>query len=93
MYVVFKNMDTIDKSKTTKIVATLSATAMLGLIIMCFLPKPSNKEGSEENKVEENIASPLNALVKTGKLFVTRNMMLISITSFYTGPLIREIPI
>lgn len=59
---------------------------MVGLIVMLFLPKPTKEkeEDEEENTVEE-VTGPVQALVKAGKLFVTRNMLLLSITFLYTG--------
>lgn len=87
VFFAFKNKETIDKSTRDIVIWTLSAVALIGLIIMCLLPRPTKeKEEDEDDAVEEETGGgPLQALVKAGRLFVTRNMLLLSITFLYTG--------
>lgn len=64
---------------------------MVGLVVMILLPKPTKeKEDDEEENPQEEVTGPVQALVKAGRLFVTRNMLMLSITFLYTGKFIKS---
>lgn len=86
VFFAFKNKETIDKSTRNVVIWTLSGVAFVGLVIMCLLPRPTKeKEDDEEDTAVEEVTGPVQALVSAGRLFVTRNMLLLSITFLYTG--------
>lgn len=86
VFFAFKNKETIDKSTRNIVIWTLSVIALIGLIFMCLLPKPTKeREEDEENAEEEEVSGPIEALVKAAKLFVTKNMLMLSLTFLYTG--------
>lgn len=86
VFFAFKNKETIDKSTRNIVIWTLSGVALVGLIIMCSLPRPTKeKEDDEDDTGEEEVTGPVQALVNAGRLFITRNMLLLSVTFLYTG--------
>lgn len=85
VFFAFKNKDTIDKSTRDLVTWTLSAVAMIGLIVMCLLPRATKEKEEDEEDTVEEVTGPIEALKNAGKLFVTKNMLLLSITFLYTG--------
>lgn len=91
MFFAFRNKTEINKTTSDTVIWTLSAVAAVGLIVMCLLPRPTKEreddEESEEERAEEN-AGPIQALIDAGKLFITKDMLLLSLTFLYTGELL-----
>lgn len=85
VFVAFQDKETIDKQTRDIVVWTLSVIGFLGLIIICFLPRPPKILRKGEDRAEEKAEGPVEALVKAGKLFITKNMLLLSFIFLYTG--------
>lgn len=81
----FKGLDTIDKDARTVVIWTLSGVAIVGLLVLLILPKPKRGNEVDEVVAVETPTGPLEALRGAGRLFVTKNMLLLSVTFFYTG--------
>lgn len=77
----FMGKDIIDKHTRTVVFAALTVVGVIGVGVMCFLPKP----GSEGGGRKDDLGGPFNALKKSFALFKTRDMLLLSATFFYTG--------
>ncbi|XP_060535098.1 UNC93-like protein MFSD11 isoform X2 [Cylas formicarius] len=84
VYFAFRGKDHIDGTTRQVVIWTLSAIALSGIVVMVFFPKPPPKNVADE-VVEERVAGPLEALNRALKLFVTRDMLLLNVTFFYTG--------
>lgn len=82
VYIQFQGLDKIGKNTRTMVIWVLSGIAVTGTAVVLFLPKP---------KLDENIVKPtdnrgpLQALKDAGKLYITKHMLFLSITFFYTG--------
>lgn len=77
----FKGLEIIDYNTRLLVFSTLTVVAVLGIIVMIFLPKP----GTEGSGRADNTGSPTDALRKSFRLFKTTDMILLSATFFYTG--------
>lgn len=87
VFVAFKNKDTIDSTTRQIVVWTLSAIALLGIVVMVFFPKPPKKDESD-NSTEDRVevpSGPVEALKGAVRLFMTKNMLLLCVTFIYTG--------
>lgn len=84
VYFQFQGKDTIDADTRRVVVWTLSGIAIAGLVVMLLLPKPPKSDGADDIP-EEVQQSPIEAFKSAVKLFFTRDMLLLSITFFYTG--------
>ncbi|KAJ8983849.1 hypothetical protein NQ317_016454 [Molorchus minor] len=82
VYFAFKGKERIDKNTRQIVIWTLSLVALCGIIVLLLLRKSKIQL---ENIAEKSSQGPLQALVGAGKLFTTKNMLLLSITFFYTG--------
>lgn len=83
VYFQFQGLDHIDVDTRTVVMWVLSGVTVLGLIFLIILPKP--RRDSNVNAVEEPNRGPAEAFKAACRLFVTKKMMLLSITFFYTG--------
>lgn len=77
----FMGKDIIDQHTRMVVFLALTVVGVIGVGIMCFLPKP----GSEGGGRTDDLGGPFNALKKSFALFKTRDMLLLSATFFYTG--------
>lgn len=85
VFFTFKGKDTIDKSTRLLVTWTLGAVAIVGIGVLFILPKPVKEE--EEDEVPVKNEGPLEALRGAWQLFLTRNMLMLTITFFYSGKL------
>lgn len=98
VFFAFQGKEKIDSSTRQIVVWTLSVIAGVGLVVMVFFPKPPRRvavplSGSSDEKPIEGqstrsdvtVNSPWNAFKGAVRLFLTRNMGLLSITFVYTG--------
>nr|CAI5855156.1 unnamed protein product [Callosobruchus analis] len=83
VYFAFKGKDKIDKQTRHTVTWTLSAIGIAGLAVILLLPRPTKEE--EEDEEPEVHVGPLDALKGAWRLFITRDMLLLSITFLYTG--------
>ncbi|XP_050719107.1 UNC93-like protein MFSD11 isoform X3 [Eriocheir sinensis] len=77
----FMGKDLIDQHTRMVVFLALTVVGVIGVGIMCFLPKP----GSEGGGRADDLGGPFDALKKSFALFSTRDMLLLSATFFYTG--------
>ncbi|XP_044269343.1 UNC93-like protein MFSD11 [Tribolium madens] len=83
VYFKFKGLDSIDVDTRNMVIWTLSGIGIAGLVVMVLLPRP--KKTSQIDIPDEVQQTPLEALKGAVKLFFTKDMLLLSITFFYTG--------
>lgn len=84
VYFKFQGLTEIDEKTRTIVILTLVAVAVCGLVFVIFLPKSLSPDG--EVVVEES-KGPIEALRGAGRLFITKRMLLLIVTFFYTGNL------
>ncbi|XP_074029711.1 UNC93-like protein MFSD11 isoform X2 [Leptinotarsa decemlineata] len=86
VYFAFKGKDKIDKSTRTVVIWTLSAVAVCGVFVLLILPRATKEsEDDDEDAVEEVPEGPIAAFFGAVRLFMTKDMQLLSITFLYTG--------
>ncbi|XP_022911255.1 UNC93-like protein MFSD11 isoform X2 [Onthophagus taurus] len=78
----FQGKDRIDTETRVIVVTVLSVICAGGSLVILFLPKPRNDD--TELVVNEN-RTALQALKDAGKMFFTKNMLLLCVTFLYTG--------
>ena len=81
VYYQFMGKDIIDKHTRMVVFVVLTVVGVIGVGVMCLLPKP----GSEGGGRTDDLGGPSNALKKSFALFKTRDMLLLAATFFYTG--------
>ena len=82
VYVQFRGLDSIDATTRMTVVIVLASIASLGMIVIILLPKARPEEGMEEAVQGRG---PVRALKDAGHLFMTKHMLLLCTTFFYTG--------
>lgn len=87
VYLQFQGKDTIGKDTRTVVIWTLTGLAIAGIAVMLVFPKA--KEQAEE--VAEGPTGPIAALKGAAKLFLTKDMLLLSTTFVYTGKRLWEL--
>lgn len=93
VFFAFQGKDKIDSSTRQIVVWTLSVIAGVGLVVMVFFPKPPSRvatplSGRSDEKSDVGVNSIWNAFKGAVSLFLTQNMLLLSITFVYTGQFI-----
>ncbi|XP_045595130.1 UNC93-like protein MFSD11 isoform X2 [Procambarus clarkii] len=78
----FMGKTIIDQHTRTIVFSALTVVGLIGIGIMCTLPKPG-ADGS--GRSDDSLGSPFDALKKSFSLFRTKDMLLLSATFFYTG--------
>lgn len=73
--------DIIDKHTRMVVFIVLTVVGVIGVGVMCLLPKP----GSEGGGRADELGGPFTALQKSFALFRTKDMLLLSFAFFYTG--------
>lgn len=91
----FQGKDHIDKSTRELVLTVLIAVAILGVIFLCTLQKVKhpfveNARDIELDNNKEDSDSVIGAFRNAIKLFLTREMLLLSITFLYTGKCLRS---
>ncbi|CAL4072875.1 unnamed protein product [Meganyctiphanes norvegica] len=81
VFYMFRGLEIIDYDTRVIVFSVLTVVAILGIIVMIFLPQP----GSEGSGRSDDTGSPAEALRKSFRLFKTTDMLLLSATFFYTG--------
>ncbi|KAK4876681.1 hypothetical protein RN001_009187 [Aquatica leii] len=85
VYFKFQGLKEIDKDTRTIVVSVLAGVAAVGTVMLVLLPKAQKTSSTDEVNVVEEPEGPVQALMNAGRLFVTRNILLLSVTFFYTG--------
>ncbi|KAM8706517.1 hypothetical protein ACLKA7_010736 [Drosophila subpalustris] len=87
VYYQFQDKTHIDKQTRDLVIGVLTAVAVLGIVFLLALRfMPNNAE--QDNELEEKqtgCGQAVYALKSAGKLFLTKNMLLLSLAFFYTG--------
>ncbi|XP_063605818.1 UNC93-like protein MFSD11 isoform X2 [Penaeus indicus] len=81
VYYQFMGKEIIDSYTRMIVFSVLTIVAVIGVCVMCILPKP----GSEGGGRTDDLGGPYAALKKSFALFKTKDMLLLSVTFFYTG--------
>lgn len=87
VFFVFKGKDTVDNTTRQIVVWTLSAIALSGIAVMLIFPKPPQNERGPSDSSDDLLTptGPLEAFKGAVRLFVTRDMLMLSVTFIYTG--------
>ncbi|CAH1171251.1 unnamed protein product [Phaedon cochleariae] len=88
VYFAFRGKDQIEKGTRSLVIWTLSAVCLSGIVLLVFLPRATKEkeEDADEDEVREVAPEgPLQAIIGAGKLFVTKDMLMLSVTFLYTG--------
>ncbi|KAH8381482.1 hypothetical protein KR093_005762 [Drosophila rubida] len=87
VYFQFQDKTHIDKETRDLVIGVLTVVAALGIVFLLALRfMPSNAE--QDNELESKHTAcgvAVYAFKSAGKLFITKNMLLLSLTFFYTG--------
>lgn len=83
VYFTFQGKTHIDESTRTLVIWVLSGIAIAGIGVLFLLPKASRT--SDDGSQLERVQGPIEALKGAAELFVTKRMLLLVITFFYTG--------
>jgi len=75
----FRGQDTVDAETRMVVFVALTAVCGIGTLLMVFLPAPPAPSGSVTP------SSPSQELIKSARLFKTKQMLLLSVTFLYTG--------
>lgn len=88
VYFQFQDKTSIDSDTRRIVVAVLLGVAVLGIVFLCSLRPVSDNSSDADNELRESQTgwdSAVFALKEAGRLFVTKDMMLLSVTFLYTG--------
>lgn len=77
----FQGQETIGESTRTMVFWVLTGVAIVGIVFLCVLRKP---RGNDDNPLPE-VVPPFQALKNAGVMFLTKDMLLLCVTFFYTG--------
>lgn len=81
VYFQFQGQESIDLDTRTVVFWTLTAVSIVGIIFLVLLRKPEERD----DLPSQEVVGPLQALVNAGRMAVTRDMLLLCVTFFYTG--------
>lgn len=84
MFFTFQGLEHIGEKTRRIVILVLSAIAAIGIVVLILLP-PIKRDESDEDTIEEVHMGPIETLKGSAKLFVTKRMLLLCITFFYTG--------
>lgn len=84
MFFTFQGLEHIGESTRRIVILVLSGIAAVGIVVLILLP-PIKHDQSDEDSIEEVHLGPVETLKGAGKLFITKRMLLLCITFFYTG--------
>ena len=81
---IFEGKDKIDDATRNTVGVVLLSVTCAGIVCMFFLRRPSPRS-SDTGEASESRSSPAQALRESFRLFLTKDMLLLCITFFYTG--------
>lgn len=87
VYIKFQGITFIDESTRTFVFWTLSGVSVVGLVFLGVLRPVVVRE---DNEIRVANPGPLKAFTGAFKLFFTRDMLLLAVTFFYTGIVLRQ---
>jgi len=82
VYFQFQGKAHIDAHTRLSVFLVLLVIAAIGIVFLLLLRPAQNTDGE---MVQKDEGSPLNALKRAFELLITKEMLLLSITFFYTG--------
>uniref|UniRef100_A0A1A9WHT8 UNC93-like protein MFSD11 n=1 Tax=Glossina brevipalpis TaxID=37001 RepID=A0A1A9WHT8_9MUSC len=88
VYFAFRNKSHIDEQTRLFVIIVLSAVGFIGVVFLIALIRvPDNSEmaDTDTNIPQSGWASAWYAFVSSAKLFITRDMILLTLTFVYTG--------
>jgi len=87
VYYQFQDKTHIDKQTRDLVIGVLTAVAVLGIVFLLALRFMANNAEQDNELAEKQTACghAMFALKSAGKLFLTKNMLLLSLAFFYTG--------
>ncbi|KAF2897951.1 hypothetical protein ILUMI_08226 [Ignelater luminosus] len=77
----FQGLSHIDQGTRSLVIWVLLVVSIVGIVFIIILPRPN----PDPNAVEQPNRGPVEALKDAGKLFITKKMLLLTVTFFYTG--------
>ncbi|XP_031346083.1 UNC93-like protein MFSD11 isoform X1 [Photinus pyralis] len=80
----FRGLTHIDVNTRTVVISVLGGIAAVGIVILVALPRTRIGSTDSVNVIEQQ-RGPVEALKSAANLFLTREMILLSVTFFYTG--------
>lgn len=81
VYFEFQGQTHIDEETRSLVMWVLLAVSLVGIVFLIFLPRPK----ADPDAVEQPNNGPVQALKDAAGLFITKRMILLSFTFFYTG--------
>lgn len=96
VYFQFQDKEHIDAGTRTMVIGVLTALAVLGIVFLAALrPMEDNSVGTSEMQRQQQQhrtgwGSAVYALKSAGQLFITRDMLLLSVAFLYTGKLLLK---
>jgi len=84
VYTQFQGKDKIDDATRNTVGVVLLSVTCAGIVCMFFLRRPSPRN-SDTGEASQTRSSPTQALRESFRLFLTKDMLLLCITFFYTG--------
>uniref|UniRef100_A0A0K8UD49 UNC93-like protein MFSD11 n=1 Tax=Bactrocera latifrons TaxID=174628 RepID=A0A0K8UD49_BACLA len=96
VYFQFQDKEHIDAATRSMVIGVLTALAVLGIVFLAALrPMEDNSVGTSEIQRQQQQhrtgwGSAVYALKSAGQLFITRDMLLLSVAFLYTGKLLLK---
>jgi preprotein translocase subunit SecG len=84
VYFKFQGKTHIDAYTRLSVFIVLLVIAAIGLVFLLLLQPAQSADGEMERR---DVGGPLNALRRAFTLLITKEMILLSVTFFYTGKL------
>ncbi len=88
VYFQFRGKDTIDDSTRNIVGIVLLSVTGVGILTMFLLKRPpsaAEESGDQSRQQQDAPKSPAQALRDSWQLFLTKDMLLLCVTFFYTG--------
>ena len=80
-YFQFRGLEDVDKDTRTVVTMTLLGVGLVGTAVFLLLRPTSSWSGSDTTAA----GGPYAALKRAFAIFITKDMLLLSVTNFYTG--------
>jgi len=85
VYTQFQGKDKIDDATRNTVGVVLLSVTCAGIICMFFLRRPATSNSDSTEDPPQSRPSPAQALKESFRLFLTKDMLLLCLTFFYTG--------